>query len=110
MEPCNGGMKASAIVAWEVVTQTLPENNDDRLTQRTRAVYPNHNRCLCLPYAGRSKKRPPGLHHLAFEAKSVEEVNRTKAFLDSLRDRLSADDALNVLSDGPNTLFANRSP
>lgn len=33
---------------------------------------------------GRIKKRLPGLHHLAFEAESVEEVNRTKGLLDSL--------------------------
>jgi lactoylglutathione lyase len=33
---------------------------------------------------GRIKKRRPGLHHLAFEAGSVEEVNRTKRLLDNL--------------------------
>jgi lactoylglutathione lyase len=33
---------------------------------------------------GRFKKRRPGLHHLAFEAGSVEEVNRTKAILENL--------------------------
>ena len=33
---------------------------------------------------GRMKKRRPGLHHLAFEADSVEEVNRTKGLLDNL--------------------------
>jgi catechol 2,3-dioxygenase-like lactoylglutathione lyase family enzyme len=33
---------------------------------------------------GRIKKRRPGLHHLAFEADSVEDVNRTKALLDTL--------------------------
>lgn len=33
---------------------------------------------------GRIKKRRPGLHHLAFEAGSEEEVNRTKALLDNL--------------------------
>jgi lactoylglutathione lyase len=34
--------------------------------------------------AGRIKKRRPGLHHLAFEVDSVEEVNRTKGLLDNL--------------------------
>jgi catechol-2,3-dioxygenase len=38
---------------------------------------------------GRFKKRRPGLHHLAFEAGSVEEVNRTKA-LSSNADRHSS--------------------
>ncbi|HKD67378.1 MAG TPA: VOC family protein [Candidatus Binataceae bacterium] len=33
---------------------------------------------------GRIKKRHPGLHHLAFEVDSVEEVNRTKGLLDNL--------------------------
>jgi lactoylglutathione lyase len=32
----------------------------------------------------RIKKRQPALHHLAFEAESVEEVNRTKGLLDNL--------------------------
>jgi len=32
----------------------------------------------------RIKKRRPGLHHLAFEARSVEEVNRTKRLLHNL--------------------------
>jgi lactoylglutathione lyase len=33
---------------------------------------------------GRFKKRRAGLHHLAFEASSVEEINRTKGLLDNL--------------------------
>ena len=33
---------------------------------------------------GRIKKRRPGLHHLAFEARSLEEVNRTKGLLAGL--------------------------
>jgi lactoylglutathione lyase len=33
---------------------------------------------------GRIKKRRPGLHHLGFEAESLEEVNRTKGLLDGL--------------------------
>jgi lactoylglutathione lyase len=33
---------------------------------------------------GRFKMHRPGLHHLAFEAKSVEEVNRTRGILDNL--------------------------
>jgi lactoylglutathione lyase len=33
---------------------------------------------------GRFKKNRPGLHHLAFEADSVEEVNRTKGILENL--------------------------
>jgi lactoylglutathione lyase len=33
---------------------------------------------------GQIKKCRPGLHHLAFEAESVEEVNRTKGLLDNL--------------------------
>jgi lactoylglutathione lyase len=33
---------------------------------------------------GRIKKRRAGLHHLAFEVDSVEEVNRTKGLLDNL--------------------------
>jgi lactoylglutathione lyase len=32
----------------------------------------------------RIKKRQPGLHHLAFEAESVQEVNRTKRLLDNI--------------------------
>jgi hypothetical protein len=34
---------------------------------------------------GRFKTCCPGLHHLAFEARSVEEVNRTKGILDKPR-------------------------
>jgi catechol 2,3-dioxygenase-like lactoylglutathione lyase family enzyme len=33
---------------------------------------------------GRFKKRRAGLHHLAFEASSVEEINRTKGLLENL--------------------------
>ena len=33
---------------------------------------------------GRFKKHRPGLHHLAFEAASLEELNRTKGLLDNL--------------------------
>jgi hypothetical protein len=40
MEPCEGGMKPNQIVAWEIVTQTLPENQDDWFRQRDRVVYP----------------------------------------------------------------------
>ena len=32
---------------------------------------------------GRFKKHRPGLHHLAFEAASLEELNRTKGLLDN---------------------------
>ena len=38
---------------------------------------------------GRFKKRRPGLHHLAFEADSMEEVNRTKGILENLGARWS---------------------
>jgi len=38
---------------------------------------------------GRIKKCLPGLHHLAFEADSVEEVNRTRGILKSLGARWS---------------------
>jgi catechol-2,3-dioxygenase len=38
---------------------------------------------------GRFKKRRPGLHHLAFEMASVEEVNRTRGLLDNLGARWS---------------------
>jgi lactoylglutathione lyase len=38
---------------------------------------------------GRFKKHRAGLHHLAFEADSVEEVNRTKALLENLGARWS---------------------
>ena len=34
--------------------------------------------------AGRFKKRRAGLHHLAFEADSVEEISRTRGLLDNL--------------------------
>jgi lactoylglutathione lyase len=33
---------------------------------------------------GRFKKRRAGLHHLAFEANSLEEINRTKGLLENL--------------------------
>jgi catechol 2,3-dioxygenase-like lactoylglutathione lyase family enzyme len=38
---------------------------------------------------GRFKKHHPGLHHLAFEAESVEEVNRAKGILENLGARWS---------------------
>jgi len=33
-------MKPSPIVAWEIVTETLPENQDTWFKQRLRVVYP----------------------------------------------------------------------
>jgi catechol-2,3-dioxygenase len=39
--------------------------------------------------SGRFKKRHVGLHHLAFEADSVEELNRTKGILENLGVRCS---------------------
>jgi catechol-2,3-dioxygenase len=33
---------------------------------------------------GRYRKHRPGLHHLAFEALSIEELNRTRALLENL--------------------------
>jgi hypothetical protein len=40
MEPCDGGMMASPVVAWEIVAETLPEEQDTWLYQRERVVYP----------------------------------------------------------------------
>ncbi len=40
MEPCDGGMKPSPIVAWEIVTETLPEDQDTWFRQGLRVVYP----------------------------------------------------------------------
>ncbi len=44
---------------------------------------------LCEHNGGRFKKHRPGLHHLAFEAPSMEELNRTKGLLDNLGMRWS---------------------
>jgi hypothetical protein len=40
MEPSDGAMKSSPIVAWEIVTETLPEGEDTWFRQRLRVVYP----------------------------------------------------------------------
>lgn len=44
---------------------------------------------LCEQAGGQFKERRAGLHHLAFEADSMEEVNRTKGILENLGARWS---------------------
>jgi len=45
---------------------------------------------------GRFKKHRPGLHHLAFEADSMDEINRTKGLLENLGARWSEGSRLYV--------------
>jgi len=51
-------------------------------------------------HAGRAiARRGPGLHHLAFEVESVEQVNRTRGLLDSLGARWT--EGARIYPEGP---------